>query len=328
MLSQPDFKEKQIILAFLSHGEKLSFKNDNIIIKNKNGEIKLQSTCYRLFSVFIVGHITVTSGLLQRAKKFGFSIVLMSHNLKPYVHWNVSAEGNVLLRQKQYAYNAADIAQRLVHNKIHNQIQTLKHIRNKHKKTKQDIQYLKEYQDSLMQKYVKLKRILGLEGMASKIYFQALFKDFKWKARRPRTKIDTTNCLLDIGYTLLFNFIESLTNLYGFDIYQGVYHKQFYKRKSLICDLVEPFRPLIDYRIRKAYKLNQINEKDFIFSQGQYILFGKKSLPYLGFFIETLIKNKQEMFHYIQSYYRSFIKDMPITSYPYFDIFEEKKRAC
>ena len=75
MLSLPDFREKQIILALLSHGDKMSFKNDNIIITNEDKKIKHQSTCYRLFSLFVVGHFTVTTGLLQRAKKFGFSIV-------------------------------------------------------------------------------------------------------------------------------------------------------------------------------------------------------------------------------------------------------------
>ena len=36
MMSMPDFKEKQIIFALLSYGDKLSFKNDNIVIKDEN----------------------------------------------------------------------------------------------------------------------------------------------------------------------------------------------------------------------------------------------------------------------------------------------------
>ena len=320
MLSLPDFKEKRIVLALLSHGDKLSFKNDNVIIKTKEGEIKHQSTCYRLFSLFIVGHSTVTSGLLQRARKFGFSIVLMSHSLKPYALWNAPAEGNTLLRKKQYSYDSLDIAAWIARNKIHNQAQILQKIRKKDDKIRAAIQSLNRHKENLSEKNISLKKILGMEGNSSKIYFQALFKDFLWKARRPRAKIDITNCLLDIGYTILFNFIEGLIGLYGFDVYKGVYHKEFYQRKSLVCDLVEPFRPLIDYRIRKAYKLSQINKKDFHFSQGQYRVFGKKSLPYLGFFIETLIANKEDIFKYAQSYYRSFIRSKPIEDYPYFVI--------
>lgn len=318
MLSLPDFKEKQIVLALLSHGDKLSFKNDNIVIADENKKIKLQSTCYRLFSLFVIGHSTITTGLLQRAKKFGFSIVLMSHNLKPYAYWNASAEGNVLLRKKQYSYNSQDIAVRLVQNKIDNQITTLKKIRNKSCSIKENIDSLKKYKEKLLLNDLSEKEILGLEGIASKMYFQSLFGDFKWSARRPRVKMDIINCLLDIGYTLLFNFMEGLIGLYGFDVYKGVYHKEFYQRKSLICDLIEPFRPLMDYRIRKAYKLNQVRKDDFTVSQGQYRIFGKKALPYLSFFIEELILNKSAIFKYVQSYYRSFIRDIEVKKYPYF----------
>ena len=328
MLSLPDFKEKQIILACLSYGDKLSFKNDNVIITDKDKKIKHQSTCYRLFALFVVGHSSITTGLLQRAKKFGFSIVFMNHSLKPYAYWNAGAEGNTLLRAKQYRYNSSKIAIKLVENKIHNQIKTLQKIRNKDQKMEEDIQSLKGYKEKLLTQDLSDKKILGLEGIAGKVYFQALFKDFKWKARRPRVKMDMTNCLLDIGYTLLFNFMDGLLNLYGFDIYKGVYHKDFYQRKSLVCDLIEPFRPIIDYRIRKAYKLGQINRKDFMISQKQYRIFGKKALPYLAFLIEELIENKEEMFKYVQLYYRNFIKNNHTDNYPYFLISEKNKIAC
>ena len=328
MLSWPDFQEKQIILALLSHGDRMSFKNDNIIIADEKKAIKHQSTCYRVFSLFTVGHLTVTTGLLQRAKKFGFSIVFMNHNLKPYAFWNASSEGNVLLRRKQYSYDSQDIARKLVDNKIFNQIKTLQKIRSREEKINKTIKSLKEYKKKLLKENITDKEILGLEGIASKMYFQSLFKDCKWKARLPRTKIDITNCLLDIGYTMLFHFMEGLINLYGFDIYQGVYHKTFYQRKSLVCDLVEPFRSLIDDRVRKAYQLGQIKHSDFTVSQGQYHLFGKNSLPYLKLFTEVLISNREDMFRYVQSYYRAFIKASSIEDYPYFDISGVKRVSC
>lgn len=330
MLSYPDFKEKQIVLALLSHKDKLSFKNDNIIIKDEEKKIKHQSSCYRLFSLFIVGHCSMTTGLLQRAKKFGFSIVFMSHNLKPYAHWNSASEGNTLLRKKQYNYVSLDIAKKLMENKIYNQIRAIKKIRNRSEQQDKSIIFLENCKQQLFAKELHLKEILGIEGIASKVYFQNLFENCLWKARRPRAKIDTINTLLDIGYTLLFNFIEGLVHLYGFDVYQGVYHQPFYKRKSLICDLVEPFRPIIDYRLRKAYNLNQVKVEDFTKSQYQYYIFGKKALPYLGFFIEELISNKKEIFHYIQSYYRAFMRGKAIEDYPSFDISSglEGRKAC
>ena len=87
MLSLPDFKQKQIVFVFISYGEKLSFKNDNIIVKDSEGKIRHQSTCYKLFALYIVGHVTVTSGLLQRSERFGFTLVFMSHHLRVYGIW-------------------------------------------------------------------------------------------------------------------------------------------------------------------------------------------------------------------------------------------------
>lgn len=322
MLTLPDFKQKQIVFAFLSYGEKIKFSNDNLIILDKDEKIKHQSTCYKLFALFVVGHITITSGLLQKSEKFGFSIVLLTHNLRVYGILGSKTEGNTLLRTKQYKYNSLEIATRLVENKIYNQQATLKKIRNKNEKIKNAIYKLEEYKTKLLEN-LQLKDLLGMEGIASRVYFSALFCDFNWSKRMPRAKLDITNCLLDIGYTILFNITEAMLNLYGFDVYYGVYHRQFYQRKSLACDLMEPFRPLVDYRIYKAYKLNQIKKEDFDLIQGKYFIFGKKAQPYLQFILEILLKNKVEIFNYFQKYYRAFITEKGIHLYPYFKIDED-----
>lgn len=318
MLSAPDFIQKQIIIALLSLGDKLSFKNDNIIIKDQDGKIKHQSTCYRLFALFIVGHASITTGLLQRAKKFNFSITLLSYGLIPYGTWLSKTEGNVLLREKQYQYKGNEIAQRLIKNKIAQQLHMLKKIRKKSPDLKQAIKTIKSYHNKLPDKKQDMQSLLGIEGSAARLYFKHLFAQMDWHGRKPRVKHDITNLLLDIGYTQLFHFMDALLNLYGFDNYKGVYHKCFYQRKSLVCDLVEPFRPIVDYQVRKAIKLNQVNVDDFDYIHGQYRIFGKKAHPYIALLLRSLLEHKQEIFLYTQSYYRAFMQDKPIEQYPIF----------
>ena len=145
MLSLPDFKEKQIIFVILKFGEKLQFFNGNLVVRDLDGKIKLQASCYRLFSVFVVGSLTITDKLLQYARKFGFSIIFLSSSLKIYGSWNSGAEGNYVLRSKQYKYDADDISQFLVKNKISNQIRTLKQIRDKNSDMQNTISIAKEY---------------------------------------------------------------------------------------------------------------------------------------------------------------------------------------
>ena len=81
MLTEPDFIEKKIVIVMPQRGDKISFKNDNIIITDIDGKIKFQLTCYKLFAVFIVGGFTITTGIVEKSKKFGFSIVLFSYDI-------------------------------------------------------------------------------------------------------------------------------------------------------------------------------------------------------------------------------------------------------
>lgn len=106
----------------------------------------------------------------------------------------------------------------------------------------------------------------------AKLYFKHEFDCVDWKGRKPRIKSDYVNSILDIGYSMLFNVIDSLLDLFGFDVYCGVLHKEFYMRKSLVCDLMEPFRPIIDTQIRKSINLKQFSESDFNFRNGAYVL--------------------------------------------------------
>ena len=320
MMTTNEFEKKQLLFIFLNAGEKVSFSNDNIVIKAADGSLKHQSTCYRLFMVFIIGHISVTSGLLQRAKKFGFVIVLMTPGLRIYEFIGSKMEGNVLLRRHQYAYNGLDLGKHIILNKIVNQRQMLTLQRNKNDDVKLAIEKIKEYEKELINYQGELAGILGFEGSAARIYFANHFNNIEWHGRKPRIKMDYVNSTLDIGYTLLFNFIDALLNVYGFDTYCGVLHKEFYMRKSLVCDLVEPFRVLIDKQVKKAINLGQCRKEDFSFVNGKYLLQWKANPFYIGFLMQPLLEHKKDVFMYVQSYYRAFMKQKNSDEYPNFNL--------
>lgn len=134
--------------------------------------------------------------------------------------------------------------------------------------------------------------------------------------RQPRVKRDKINLLLDIGYTILFNYLEGIMNIYGFDIYKGNLHREFYKRKSLICDIIEPFRPIVDYTIRKGYNLHQFDDYEYIISNGQYHLKWKDSENFTLIILKEIIKYKSQIFIFIQQYYRWFMKEKEIEYFP------------
>lgn len=315
MLSEPDFKEKKIILIFSQNGDKLSFKNDNLLILDEEKNIKKQISCYKLFALFVIGGISLTSGIISRSKKFGFSIVLFTAGFKVYSTINFSLEGNTLLRRKQYTnINGDEIAKQIIMNKIENQCFMLKKMRDKD--VKDGIEILENNLEELKKEENGYYEAMGLEGTSAKVYFNRLYKEFDWHGRQPRIKKDELNLLLDIGYTVLFNYIEAILNIYGFDIYKGNLHKEFYKRKSLVCDIIEPFRPIVDYKIRKIINLGQTKDYEFYVQNNQYQLNWKDSNRFVLLILEEIMQYKICIFRYIQQYYRWFMKGKSIEFFP------------
>ena len=319
MLSANDFSKKQIIFLFTNTGEKLSFSNDNIVIKDKEGKIKHQSTCYRLFMVCVVGNISITSGLIQRSKKFGFAICLMSTTFRVYEIIGSRMEGNTMLRKRQYEYTQNDIGRKIEQNKIENQMDTLKNIRKKTEEIKEGIEFLQDMIDKLNEPLNYLE-VMGIEGNAARVYFTRVFNNVKWNGRKPRIKNDYINVTLDIGYTMLFNIVDAILQIYGFDTYYGVFHKCFYMRKSLVCDLMEPMRPIVDYSVRKAINLEQCKKEDFEVYDNRWVLKYKMNSKYIQFLMKDILEYKDEIFVYIQKYYRFFMKMKSVEELPRFKV--------
>lgn len=302
MISLPDFKEKQILFIKSDWGERASvrFLNDNIVFM-KGGQVINKASCHKVFAVFVLGDIAVTTGLLKKGLQHGVSFFFLKNNFELYAPFLASAEGNYLLRMKQYFLTDASefsMAQKLVKNKVANQLALLEEMG----KLK-----AKEFEKNIFDQIVSAKdfqQLLGIEGNVSKQFFSMYFNEIKWRRRSPRTKQDIPNFLMDAGYTFLFNLSEALLKLHGFDSYKGFYHKLFFQRKSLACDIMEPMRCLIDKQLLKSYHLKQINEDDFKIEGGKYILPFENSAQYANIFMQAIMDRKEDIFSYIHDFYK------------------------
>jgi CRISPR-associated endonuclease Cas1 len=272
-------------------------------------------------ALFIIGHITVTTPLIEKCKKFNVALIVLKPNLRPVFYWSNSAEANYLLRQYQYTLPIDDIsiAKIIVYNKIYNQIANLKKTKKKDYITVEAIANCQSILNSISN-IIDYKQLMGNEGIAARTYFAAYFQNLSWQGRYPRTKCDIINVTLDIGYTILFNYIECFVRMFGFDIYKGVYHRQWFKRKSLICDLIEPFRCLIEHTILLAFNRKQFKTNDFVLKGSEYQLKKDKAADYYRIFYDTLIKYKSEVFKYVQAYYKCFMGRKSVKTYPQFNL--------
>ena len=100
------------------------------------------------------------------------------------------------------------------------------------------------------------------EGHAAKVYFNALFgNDFV------RNSDDFINAALNYGYAILLSTINKEIINNGYLTQLGIHHKNEFNEFNLTCDLMEPFRIVIDNfvyynqerKLDTEYKLDIVN---------------------------------------------------------------------
>ncbi|MFA4045584.1 type V CRISPR-associated endonuclease Cas1 [Prevotella sp. PCHR] len=324
MFTNKDIEYRTIFVVNCIHERSIRVSNGELLLEEQVENSDKMKTLTKLpfqkiLALFIIGHIRITTPLIEKCRKFGVALVVMKPSLRPVFFWADSAEANFLLRKRQYEFQKEDIsiARIIVDNKIRNQIKALSDTRRKDESTKHALSVLQGCIDTIYD-VSDYNALMGVEGVAAKSFFMAFYQDFNWHQRRPRTKCDTLNATLDIGYTILFNYIECFLRMFGFDLYVGVYHRMWFKRKSLVCDIMEPFRPIIDKAVRIAWNRKQFSEKDFQIQKGEYRLRNENNATYFRVFFDALIPYKNDIFKYIQSYYRCFMGRKSVKTYPIF----------
>lgn len=79
------------------------------------------------------------------------------------------------------------------------------------------------------------------EGHAAKVYFNALFgKDFS------RTEESPLNASLNYGYSIILSLFTREVVSNGYITQVGLFHDNMFNQFNLACDLMEPYRPIVD----------------------------------------------------------------------------------
>lgn len=94
------------------------------------------------------------------------------------------------------------------------------------------------------------------EGLAAKVYFNALFG----KSFDRRDKNNKNNVYLNYGYSLILAAVNREITSLGYLTQVGIHHIGETNPFNLGCDLMEPFRPFVD-DLCLSGKLNETNYK-------------------------------------------------------------------
>ncbi len=203
--------------------------------------------------VSVFGNVHLTSGAIRALADRGIPVMHLT-----YGGWLVAvttgpAQRNVQARLAQYRTAADDgrslrIARSIVSGKIRNQRTML---RRNHRARPTDVLARLDHLAAQAERARSSGHLLGIEGNASRLYFECFAgmlkenADFDFTARTRRPPTDPVNALLSFLYSLLAKDCVRAVLAAALDPYIGFFHRIHYGRPSLALDLAEEFRPII-----------------------------------------------------------------------------------
>lgn len=214
---------------------KLDLRYNNMNIR-KNESLKQVNISEIGVLIIESTSVSITSALLSELMKNKIKVIFCdeTHNpeseLIPYYGGYDSSE-----RIKSQIFWDDEIKESLwtliVSEKIRKQMEVLKYFN------------LKEYK--LLENYmlqVEHFDVTNREGHAAKVYFNSLFGvNFNRD-----DKENVINMALDYGYSILLSLFNREVVSNGYITNIGLFHRNKFNPFNLSCDLMEPFRPLVD----------------------------------------------------------------------------------
>jgi CRISP-associated protein Cas1 len=240
------------------------------ILVRTPGEAPRRFPLHLIDRVIIVGNPTISCHVLRSLSLKCVPLLLISSRGKfSAVHMGHNLPASLTVRTLQYRYalchphSLLDMGKWLILKKLNAQITLLKSFStspHRHWERIRDIL-------PLISGTFSTQTLMGYEGMSAAIYFQAIAEDLspKWKfrGRNKRPPMDPVNALLSLSYTLAMGTVKKYLLIYHLDPAFPVLHALESGRDSLVLDLVEPLRPMIDRFVIDLVCNSQIKPSHF-----------------------------------------------------------------
>lgn len=282
--------------VFVKNGERLSLRLDNLVV-TKNQE-ELYIPLIDIENIILEGEqTTITSRVLAKLAFYNIDVVICDNHYLPcgiYLpmgQYHHAAKRNIW--QAGWESELKDRAwMNVVSQKILNQILVATELSNDNER----IDKMVELSDN-----VTLGDKTNREGHVAKLYFNSLYG-----VGFTREDDSFPNACMNYGYSILRSQVARYVTSQGLIPSLGIFHKNEYNPFNLVDDLMEPFRPLLDWYIHK----NVLN------LQPQYLTFDHRII--LIDFLNQQIKLKGKKMYLNQAigeYLNSFIKAMELNNF-------------
>lgn len=254
----------------ITKNSRINYKNRFLVVKQEEDEKYIHLSEIDTIIVDSIS-VSISAYLLKELSANKINIIFCDEKHNPfgelipyYGRHNNSKIIKIQMKWKQVEKDR--LWKEIVKNKIINQSMLLKKI--KSKKYELIFSYIKE---------VTTGDKTNREGHAAKVYFNALFGN-----TFIRNSNDEINAALNYGYAILLSTINKEVINNGYLTQLGIHHKNEFNEFNLSCDLMEPFRIIIDNfvyynknkKFNTEYKLDLINllNKVFLYQSKNYTL--------------------------------------------------------
>lgn len=254
----------------ISKQSKISYKNRFLVVKQNNDEKYVHLSEIDTIIVDSIS-VSISTYLLKELSDNKINIIFCDDKHNPFGELSsyYSRHNSSKKIKEQISWkvsNKDELWSKIVKNKILNQSLLLRKV----KSDKYDL--ILSYIDD-----VKIGDKTNREGHAAKVYFNSLFGN-----NFVRNNSDEVNAALNYGYAILLSTINKEVINNGYLTQLGIHHKNEFNQFNLSCDLMEPFRIIIDNFVYynqnrefdKDYKLDIVNifNNYFMYQNKKYIL--------------------------------------------------------
>ena len=231
--------------VIITQHAKLTYSMQMMIVQTRDGINQIPIEDINLLLVSTTQAV-ITSALISKLAQNQTKIIFVDEKDNPVVETAVYYPGTRNMAKLTQQFNWDDhlkelLWTRIVSQKIKNQIAVL----DNYHLNKDDVQ------SELDQ--LEINDESNREAIAARKYFMLLFdKNF---VRRDTSAV---NAALDYGYSILLSSFNREIAMNGYLTYFGIHHCSQENQFNLASDLMEPFRPFVDYWVKAHEKIKEL----------------------------------------------------------------------
>ena len=261
----------------ISDGAYVHLKNQQLVIEKQSeivGQVPIED-----LGILILQHpaIVLTQQLIVACQKNKVVIVFCDEKHLPYSLILPIGEGHTLhnkILKQQMAISEPTrkrLWQKIVQHKIKQQEQTLVMLNKVSTRL------------SFLSTQVKTGDSGNCEAIAAQAYWKLLFG----KAFKRDADLDGVNSLLNYGYAIIRAAVARSVCGAGLHPTIGLFHTNQYNSLCLADDLMEPFRPWVDYVVyqmastNSEVTINQQSKQALLGLMSEAVLYKKKRMPFM-----------------------------------------------